>query len=116
MLYQFRTKTEAMTLADRVPPDVLEMLCDIAATMDSCYNSHGIDGGYILLAENVQDVEDIKRIHLDYTTEPVELVKHINHYISALYLPATEYAVTIVMPEEIAPEEMKGVDDYVQQR
>lgn len=116
MLYQFRTKSEAMTLADRFPPEVLEQLCDIAATMDSCYNSHGIDGGYILLAENVHDVEDIKRIHLYYTTEPVELVKHINHYISALYLPATEYAVTIVMLENIAPDEMKGADDYVQQR
>lgn len=45
-----------------------------------------------------------------------QLNKHINHYISALYLPATEYAVTIVMPENIAPDEMKGADDYVQQR
>lgn len=75
MLYQFRTKSEAMTLADRVPHDVLDQICDVAAIMDSCYNSHGMDGGYILLAENVHDVEDIKRIHLDYTTEPVELVK-----------------------------------------
>ena len=103
MLYQFRTKAEALTLADRVPNYVLNQICDVAGILDSCYNSHGIDGGYILLAENIQDVEDISRIHVDYSTEPVE-----NDYLSILYLPATEYSITVILPESIAPEEMKG--------
>ena len=89
MLYQFRTKAEALTLVDRIPNYVLNQLCDVAGILDSCYNSHGIDGGYILLAENIQDVEDIKRIHVDYSTEPVENVKKLNDYLSILYLPAT---------------------------
>ena len=61
MLYQFRTKAEALTLEDRIPNYVLNQLCDVAGILDSCYNSHDIDGGYILLAENIQDVEKIKR-------------------------------------------------------
>ena len=108
MLYQLRTKAEALTLADRVPNYVLNQLCDVAEILDSCYNSHGIDGGYILLAENIQDIEDIKRIHVDYSDEPVENVKKLNDYLSILYLPATEYSITVVLPESIAPEEMKG--------
>ena len=108
MLYQFRTKAEALTLADRIPNCVLNQLCDVAGILDSCYNSHGIDGGYILLAENIHDVEDIRRIHVDYSTEPVENVKKLNDYLSILYLPATEYSITVVLPESIAPEEMKG--------
>lgn len=108
MLYQFRTKAEALTLADRVSNYVLNQLCDVAGILDSCYNSHGIDGGYILLAENIQDIEDIRIIHVDYSTEPVENVKKLNDYLSILYLPATEYSITVVLPETIAPEEMKG--------
>lgn len=109
MLYQFRTREEATTLADCIPDYVLNQLCDVAGILDICYNSHGIDGGYILLAENFQDVEDIKRIHVDYSTEPVESVKKLNDYLSVLYLPATEYSITVVLPESIAPDEMKGV-------
>lgn len=109
MLYQFRTREEATTLADRIPDYVLNQLCNVAEILDSCYNSHGIDGGYILLAENVQDVEDIRRIYIDYSTEPVESVKKLNDYLSVLYLPATEYSITVVLPESIALDEMKGV-------
>lgn len=111
MLYQFRTKSEVMSLSDRVPKDVLEQLCEVAEILDSCYNSNGIDGGYILLAENVRDIEDIKNTHLDYTAEPIENVKKLNNYLSVLYLPWTEYSVTIVLPKTIAPKEMTGDDD-----
>ena len=106
MLIQFRTRAEVLTLASRVPSEVLSHICEVCSILDDSYNSHGVDGGYILLAENVQDLLDIKAHHLDYTTEPIEFLRRINGYISVLYLPATEFGVTIVLPQNIAPKEM----------
>lgn len=114
MLFQLRTKAEALTLTSRVPAEVLSHICEVCAILDDNYNSHGVDGGYLLLAENVQDLLDIRAHHLDYTTEPIEFLRRINDYISVLYLPATEFGVTIVLPQEIAPKEMmKGGLDNV---
>ena len=110
MLYQFRTRLEALTLPSTIPREVLSHIIDVCDILDENYNSHGIDGGYILVAENVQDLLDIKSHHLDYTTELIELRRLINGYISVLYLPATEYSVTIVMPRDIAPKEMTEGD------
>ena len=116
MLYLFRTKAEAQTLSDRVPAEVMSHICDVADVLDSCYNSQCADGGYILLAESVQDIEDIQRFHLDYATEPIELMKQIKDYLSILYIPATEYGITIILPKTIAPLKMlKGVNESVQQ-
>ncbi|MGN0679704.1 MAG: hypothetical protein ACI4JS_08590 [Oscillospiraceae bacterium] len=106
MLYKFRTKAEALTLSSTIPSEVLSHIINVCDILDDNYNSHGIDGGYILVAESVQDLLDIKAHHLDYTTEPIELRWLINGYISVLYLPATEYSVTVVLPQDIAPTEM----------
>ena len=103
MLYKIRTKSEVGSLG-QFPQIVISELENITGTLDTCYNRFGNDGGYALVAENVADLQEVKAHHIDYTTEPVELIREINGFASVLYLPATEYSISVIMPTEVMKE------------
>ena len=110
MLYKFRTKAE-VTEADSPPAEVVSELENITGTLDPCYNRFGHDGGFALFAETVEDLQEVKALHLDYTTEPPELIREINCFVSILYLPATEYSISLIMPVEVMKE--AGIHEQV---
>ena len=103
MLYKIRTRAEIGNYSD-LPKGVISELESITGTLDTCYNRFGHDGGYALVAENVADLQEVKAHHIDYTTEPVELIREINGFASVLYLPATEYSISLIMPTEVMKE------------
>ena len=103
MLYKFRTKSEIGSLT-QFPQSVISELENITGTLDTCYNRFGHDGGYALVAENISDMQEVKAHHIDYTTEPPEVIKEMNGFVSVLYLPATEYSVSLIMPVEVMKE------------
>ena len=103
MLYKFRTKSEIGSLS-QFPKSVISELEKITGTLDTCYNRFGHDGGYALVAETVADLQEVKAHHIDYTTEPPEIIREINGFVSVLYLPATEYSISIIMPIEVMKE------------
>ena len=103
MLYKFRTKSEIGSLS-QFPKSVISELEKITGTLDTCYNRFGHDGGYALVAENISDMQEVKAHHIDYTTEPPEVIKEINGFVSVLYLPATEYSISVIMPVEVMKE------------
>ena len=76
MLYKFRTKSEVSSLG-QFPQPVIAELESITGTLDTCYNRFGHDGGYALVAETVADLQEVKAHHIDYTTEPAELIREI---------------------------------------
>ena len=103
MLYKLRTKAELYSLSN-LPRDILPELENITGTLDACYNRFGYDGGYALVAENITDLQEVKANYLDYTTEPPEVIREINGFMSVLYLPATEYSVSLIFPESLTKE------------
>lgn len=103
MLYKFRTKAEVGEIAN-LPAEVISELQNITGTLDTCYNRFGHDGGFVLFAETVEDLQEVKAQHLDYTTEPPELIREINGFVSVLYLPATEYSISVIMPVAVMKE------------
>jgi hypothetical protein len=66
------------------------------------------DGGFVLVAENVQDVEAIKRRYenLDSNShEAVDVVKGDSGVlVNAFFLHNNEFGVNVLLPIEIAPE------------
>ncbi len=104
MLYKIRTKSEITRLQNVFPKCVTEELERVTYTLDTCYNRFGHDGGYALVAESIADLAEVKAHHIDYTTEPAEIVKQINGFMSVLYLPATEYSVSLIFPESLTKE------------
>ena len=103
MLYKVKSKSEVCNLSD-FPDAVISELESITATLDACYNRFGYDGGYALVAENITDLQEVKANYLDYTTEPPEVIREINGFMSVLYLPATEYSVSLIFPESLTKE------------
>ena len=103
MLYKVKSKSEVYNLSD-FPDAVISELESITGTLDACYNRFGYDGGYALVAENVADLQEVRTRYLDYTTEPPEVIKEMNGFVSVLYLPATEYSVSLILPKELSKE------------
>ena len=79
----------------------------IAEILDENYNSCGYDGGYIVVAETREDFNVIKNECVDYTTEPIEVYREIGCCISLLFLPATEYSVSVLAHKDIVPRELR---------
>jgi hypothetical protein len=65
------------------------------------------DGGFVLIAENVQDIEVIRRRYENLDGNTYEAVDVVNSesgvLINAFFLHNNEFGVNILMPLEIAP-------------
>ncbi|EEH99633.2 MULTISPECIES: hypothetical protein [Clostridium] len=62
-------------------------------------------GGYVLIAENIVDIEVLKQGELQGViaeyTDVIEVVNGEN-YISSLYLISSDYAIVVVTTEELS--------------
>lgn len=62
-------------------------------------------GGYVLIAENIVDIEVLKQGELQGViaeyTDVIEVVNGEN-YISSLYLISSDYAIVVVCTEELS--------------
>lgn len=79
----------------------------IAEILDNSYNSQGYDGGYIAVAESQEDFNIIKSKCVDYTTEPIEIYREVGCCVSLLFLPATEYSISVLAHKDIVPRNIK---------
>lgn len=106
MLYRISTAREIYSLACIVPELVAEEILHYVSVLDAEYGA-GRDlshGGYILLAEDCNDVTSIKRI-IDYDALLCEWANKIgNNYLSALYLLGDDYSIVVIMPIDAAPQ------------
>ncbi|MCM1165939.1 MAG: hypothetical protein NC299_08325 [Lachnospiraceae bacterium] len=83
----------------------------IVAILDEHYNSHGYDGGCVVIAETEQDFNVIKNECVDYTTEPIEVYREVGCCVSLLFLPATEYSVSVLAHKDIVPKELRCANE-----
>jgi hypothetical protein len=94
--------------------DLYSAALRIVKILDSEYGAdrdveHG-DGGFVLIAENVQDLEVINRRYKDMSGnsyEAVDVVKcESGVYINAFFVHNNEFGVNVLMPVEIAPKSL----------
>jgi hypothetical protein len=92
--------------------DVYGVALRIVTMLDRTYGANREvdknDGGFVLIAENVQDVEGIGQRYVrldDDRHEAVDVVKcERGAYINALFLCNNEFGINILMPMDIAPQ------------
>lgn len=105
--------TSQMRNMEHLHKDILYEVKRTAGILDMYYNSRGIDGGYVVIAECTEDLERIKEECIDYTTEPIEVITRHGCCLNILFLPATEYSISIILKDDIVPDWMKNKEaDY----
>lgn len=101
MIYKIKTKSETESLKGTLPARVISETERVADMLDEYYNSQGMDGGYILIAEDIADLDCVKNEYFDYTDTVYEFKDNIGNWVSVLYLIGTEYSVTLITPTHI---------------
>jgi hypothetical protein len=96
----------------------------IVKILDEAYGAdrdvdHG-DGGFVLIAENVQDLEAIERGYENLSGMAYEAVDAVNCdsgvLINAFFLHNNEFGVNVLMPLEIAPKALlRDLSEQVRQ-
>ena len=100
MLYKIKTKSEIDPIRNKLPEAVITEALRVADFLDIWYNSLDMDGGYILIAEDIADLDSVKKEYFDYSDTIYELKDILcNNWVSVLYLVGTEYSVTLITPE-----------------
>ena len=106
MLYRIGTVKEIDAIRNKFPEAVIEQLHYCTKTLDDDYGAdrdYLQSGGYSLLAENEQDLVNIKPI-IDFDNHPCEWADCLDGgYLSALYLMNDDYSIVVFMPIAIAP-------------
>lgn len=91
------------------PIEVISNVLDVINVLGENYGANrDIEkdlGGYVLIAENIVDIEVLKQGELQGViaeyTDVIEVVNGEN-YISSLYLISSDYAIVVVTTEELS--------------
>ena len=106
------TVKELSQFEKAIDRDVYHAALRIVTMLDKVYEADrdvdNGDGGFVLIAENVQDIADISQryVKLDGNRhEAVDIVKCEKRlYINAFFLCNNEFGINIFMPMDIAPD------------
>jgi len=100
----------------KIDRDVYSVALRIVSMLDEVYGGgrdvDNSDGGFLLLAETVQDLSIIDRRYVrleDNRHEAVDIVKCGSRaYLSVLFLNNNEFGINVLMPIDIAPASLLG--------
>jgi hypothetical protein len=95
-----------------MPSEVFQAAMQIATILDNMYGScrdiDNDDGGFVLVAQNIQDISQISERYFDLRGnrhEVVDIVKcESGTYLNAFFLCNNEFGVNIFIPKDIAPQ------------
>ena len=102
-------KENQLLEVNNMPIEVIE---SIKVTIDILNENYGVNraiesdlGGYVLIAENIVDIEILKQDKLqglvpEYT-DVIEVVNREN-YTSSLYLLSSDFSIVVVTTEELS--------------
>ncbi|MHC1723210.1 MAG: hypothetical protein AB9836_08410 [Aminipila sp.] len=106
-------KTDTETIHN-LPTEVVTTAAEIATILDDCYgearDAERDLGGYLLIAEEAQDLESIQKlVDFDYTIP--EYVKMIGcrkgeSYTNSLMLLSSDYSISLLIPLSLTPKEL----------
>ena len=106
MIYRIGTKNELNSISLPISECVFERLQECIEIFDDAYGEnrdYSKKGGYVIVAENYDDVLSVKDI-LDYDNRLCEWVDKVSDYIIAKYLISDDYAIVVAMPVDVAPD------------
>lgn len=101
--------TEQLEELRYYPIEVIDSICETIEILDNNYGENrNIDndlGGYILIVENIVDIEILKKDKLqglvpEYT-DIIECSEGVN-WTSSLFLLSSDYAIVVVCTEELS--------------
>ena len=98
-------------LQGKMPVEIYLTALRIVTILDGTYGvdrdvDNG-DGGFVLIAENIQDIAAISQQYVDLNANRHEVVSLVQcgkePYINALFLCNNEFGINVLMPASIAP-------------
>jgi hypothetical protein len=116
-LYKAGTLKEMEQIVGKIPnlpEEVYREVLRIVKTLEEVYGADRdvgqSDGGFVLVAENLEDLRLINRQYIDIDKnrhEVVGVVKSASKtYINAFFLCHNEFGINIFMPIDIAPPQL----------
>ena len=95
-------------MAAHLPMEVQSEIQRVMGILDENYNDKGIDGGYIVILESHADIGLCPVDMASSIYEFADLIKTSSeYYVSVLYLVGTEYSITVIMPLNITPKNIR---------
>ena len=112
ILYKVGTIKEVEAIKGKIQKELYQSVLAIIKTLDDNYGSErdvdGGDGGFVLIAENVQDLTTLTTWHirLDMPAhDGLNIVRcKTGDYINALFLMNNEFGINVFLPKSIAPQ------------
>ena len=104
-MFKITTANDIDMIRGKFSSNVISECERLAKIFDDNYNCVSMYGGCAIIIENVYDLDTVKHKYVYYTTIPYEFADIIpnSEYVSVLYIPATEYAVNLIIPKSIMP-------------
>ena len=91
-----------------IPVEVIEFVRELIVILNEAYgedrNVESDLGGYVLIAENIVDIEILKQDKLQcLVPEYTDVIEVINgeNYTSSLYLLSSDFSIVVVCTEEL---------------
>ena len=92
-----------------IPEEVIEFVREIIVILNEAYgenrNVESDLGGYVLIAENIVDIEILKQDKLQcLVPEYTDVIEVMNgeNYTSSLYLLSSDFSIVVVCTEELS--------------
>lgn len=92
-----------------IPVEVIEFVREIIVILNEAYgedrNIESDLGGYVLIAENIVDIEILKQDKLQcLVPEYTDVIEVMNgeNYTSSLYLLSSDFSIVVVCTEELS--------------
>lgn len=92
-----------------IPVEVIEFVREIIVILNEAYgedrNVESDLGGYVLIAENIVDIEILKQDKLQcLVPEYTDVIEVINgeNYTSSLYLLSSDFSIVVLCTEELS--------------
>ena len=92
-----------------IPVEVIEFVREIIVILNEAYgedrNGESDLGGYVLIAENIVDIEILKQDKLQcLVPEYTDVIEVMNgeNYTSSLYLLSSDFSIVVVCTEELS--------------
>lgn len=105
VMYKIRTSSDVVKLEGRFSNAVLKEAKRLTAIFDENYNCDSVDGGFVAVIENTEDIEYLKEYYVDCFNDTYEYADLLSDgcSVSILYLVGTEYAINVIMPRALLP-------------
>lgn len=94
-----------------IPIEIIKEAYRLIKVLDGAYGADRDvdldDGGFVVVAETVEDVESISRQYVDISARPYEAADIVKcrrgDYWNLLYLNNNEFGINVLIPQAIMP-------------